>query len=101
MKIFGIIYLFFQIFFLKLFSNSYAVPTIPSNYSASDLQSFDNIVGMIDKGNSAWNYIYNIFAWINVFIDMDFLFNLLFLTSLFYGLKFAMSITKHVMNLFK
>ena len=101
MKIFGILYLFFQMAFFKVFSYTYAVPTTPSNYNSSDLQGFDNVVGMIENGNSAWSYIYNIFAWLNVFIDMDFIFNLLFLTTLFYGLKFALSLSKHTVNLFK
>lgn len=45
--------------------------------------------------------IYNIFAWIDVFIDLDLIFGLLFLTLLFYGLKFASSLAKRVMGLFK
>lgn len=45
--------------------------------------------------------VYNIFAWLDVFLPMDFLFGIAGLTALFYGYKFVMGISKYIVSLFK
>ena len=44
---------------------------------------------------------YNIFAWLDVFLPMDFIMALAFATTAFYGYKFVLSIVNHVVDLFK
>lgn len=98
MSFLGFIYLFFYIIFFKQFSYSYSVPT---SFQGSEL-FYDNVADTVfTKYVDVMDTIYNIFAWIDVFIDLDLIFGLLFLTLLFYGLKFASSLAKRVMGLFK
>ena len=104
MNVLGFIYLFFMNCFLYLFSEQYAIPLLPDGFSYDNLHGYDEIgyavLDICDVLN-VWDKIYNIFAWINVFIDVDFLFNLFFLTSLYYGLKFSIKLSKYVISLFK
>ncbi len=45
--------------------------------------------------------IYNIFAWVDVFVPVDFLILLAALTAAFYGFKFVNALVKYVVALFK
>lgn len=98
MSFLGFIYLFFYIIFFKQFSYSYSVP---NSFHGSEL-FYDNVAYTVfNKYVDVMDIIYNIFAWIDVFIDLDLVFGLLFLTLLFYGLKFASSLAKRIMGCFK
>lgn len=64
------------------------------------------LIGELDF-TSAFNMIasvastlYNIFAWVNVFIDVDFLLFLFSVTMVYYTLKFFLSICKLVIEFF-
>lgn len=84
--------------FFQMASDQYAVPNgieySGMYYSDVAITVKYNYIGVMDK-------IYNIFAWIDVFIDLDLIFGLLFLTLFYYGLKFASSIAKRIMGCFK
>ena len=97
MSILGYVYFFFFKVFLQWFSNDYAVPFLPSNYDSTTFNGYDNIINKIDIVNG----VYNIFAWVDVFVDLDFLFNLFFLTSLYYGLVFSIKLAKLVISFFR
>lgn len=98
MSLLGFVYCFFYNLFFRIFADNYSVPA-----SFSDTKfSFGNIgIKTFNRYYDSIDTIYNIFAWIDVFIDLDLVFGLLFLTLLFYGLKFASSLAKRVMGLFK
>lgn len=44
---------------------------------------------------------YNIFAWLDVFLPMDFIISLALATTVFYGYKFVLSIVNRCVELFK
>lgn len=98
MSFLGFIYLFFYIIIFKQATIGYSVPPAftDTNYF------YDNVAQSVKlEYISVMDDIYNIFAWIDVFIDLDLVFGLLFLTLFFYGLKFASSIAKRIMGYFK
>lgn len=45
--------------------------------------------------------VYNIFAWLDVFLPMDFLMAIALATGVYYGYRFVIGIAKHVVTLFK
>ena len=50
---------------------------------------------------SAVSNLTNIFAWVNMFVPVDFLFILSGLTVTFYGYRFILGVVKSVISLFK
>ncbi len=98
MSLLGFVYVLFYNLFFKVFADNYAVPE-----SFTDTRfTYSNIGSIVESRYiEVMDTIYNIFAWIDVFIDLDLVFGLIFLTLLFYGFKFSSSLAKHVMGLFK
>lgn len=98
MSFLGLIYLtFYDIFFVTFAFNH----SDPSSFKGSELY-YDNVgYTVFTKYTNVMNEVYNIFAWIDVFIDLDLIFGLLFLTLLFYGLKFASALARRVLGCFK
>ena len=84
--------------FFQMASDQYSVPNgieYGGMYYSDIAETVKySYIGVMDK-------IYNIFAWIDVFIDLDLLFGLLFLSLLYYGLRFASAIAKRIMGCFK
>lgn len=98
MSLLGFVYLFFYLCFFKTFSLDYS---LPAAFTDTDF-FYDNVgIKTFFRYTDIMDTIYNIFAWIDVFIDLDLIFGLLFLTLLFYGLKFASSLARRVVGLFK
>ncbi len=50
---------------------------------------------------NAIDTVYNIFAWLKVFLPMDFFFALVGLTALYYSYRFVLGIVRYVVSLFK
>ena len=50
---------------------------------------------------NAIDTVYNIFAWLDVFLPMDFFLALAGLTALYYSYRFVLGIVNHVVALFK
>lgn len=50
---------------------------------------------------SALQDVYNIFAWLDVFLPMDFLLGIAVVTGLYYAYRFILGIVNHVVSLFK
>ncbi len=50
---------------------------------------------------SAMESVLNIFAWLDVFLPMDFLLGIAGLTGLYYAYRFVLGIANHVVSLFK
>lgn len=94
MNILGFTYLALFNFFLNSLVKEYANVYVPADLAFSGYDSFADKIEVMDM-------IYNIFAWVDVFIDVDFCLNLFLLTTLFYGLKISYSLAKHVLNLFR
>lgn len=98
MSLLGFVYLIFYVSFFKLTSLRFSLPAafVDTDFFYDDVafKTFNRSIDIMDT-------IYNIFAWIDVFIDLDLIFGLLFLTLLFYGLKFASSLAKRIMGCFK
>ena len=59
--------------------------------------STDKIVSALE----ALDGIYNIFAWVDVFVPVDFLMPLALLTAVFYSYKFVNSIVRYLIAIFK
>lgn len=98
MSLLGFLYLMFYNLFFKMTSVTYS---LPNGFTDTDL-FYDNVGQTVNfKYIQVMDKIYNIFAWIDVFIDLDLLFGLLFLTLLYYGLKFASALAKRIMGCFK
>lgn len=98
MSLLGFLYLIFYNLFFSIASEQYAVP---SSFTGNDL-FYDNVGRTVNlRYVLVMDKIYNIFAWIDVFIDLDLIFGLLFLTLFYYGLKFASAIAKRIMGCFK
>ena len=75
--------------------------SVPNGFTDTDF-FYDNVGQTVNlRYILVMDKIYNIFAWIDVFIDLDLIFGLLFLTLLFYGLKFASALAKRIMGCFK
>ncbi len=75
---------------MKIFSEAYTTGNL-------DLVRYDMFISGIDVCNE----IYNIFAWVDVFIDIDFCLNLFLLSSLYYALKFSIRLAKLIIGFFK
>ena len=45
--------------------------------------------------------VYNIFAWVNEFIPVDFLLTLATLTTIFYGYKLILGLIRFILSIFK
>lgn len=45
--------------------------------------------------------VYNIFAWVNVFVPVNVLLVIFTSTTAYYGLKFVLNIVKYIISLFK
>lgn len=45
--------------------------------------------------------VYNIFSWLDIFLPVDFLFSLASLTTIYYGYRFVMGISRYIVSLFK
>lgn len=67
-----------------------------NDYGAGDF-SVDSIIEAV---NSISN-VYNIFAWINMFVPVSFLITLAMLTTVFYSYQFILSMVKYIISLFK
>lgn len=50
---------------------------------------------------SALKDVYNIFAWLDVFLPMDFFLGIAALTGIYYAFRFILGIVNHVVSLFK
>lgn len=98
MSLLGFVYLLFYICFFKLTSLRFS---LPAAFVDTDFFYDDVAIKTFFRYTDIMDTIYNIFAWIDVFIDLDLVFGLLFLTLLFYGLKFASSMAKRLMGCFK
>lgn len=59
-----------------------------------------NADSIIEAVNSISN-VYNIFAWINMFVPVSFLITLAMLTTVFYSYQFIISMVKYIISLFK
>ena len=94
MNILGFTYLALFNFFLNSLVKEYANILVPSGLDFSGYDSFADKIQTMDM-------IYNIFAWVDIFVDVDFCLNLFLLTGLFYGLKISYSLAKHVLSLFR
>lgn len=61
------------------------------DFDVSDLQfAIENASGL-----------YNIFAWVNEFIPINFLLSLATLTTIFYGYKLIVNLIKFILSIFK
>lgn len=78
-------------FFMLWFAN------VLTSFLGKDYFGGDFIIDTVE----AIGTVYNIFAWLDVFIPVDFLMSLAFLTSLYYGYRFVNSIVKYILELFK
>lgn len=90
MSLFGLLYIFFFNTFLKMIAEAETTGDL-------DFVRYDMFINGIDVCNE----VYNIFAWVDVFIDVDFLLNLFLLSSLYYALKFAIRVAKLIIGFFK
>lgn len=97
MSILGTLYLFFFNVFFKLGINKYAAWNGSDEYVNVEGLGLDLFVNGVDVCNE----VYNIFAWIDIFIDVDFCLNLFLLTTMYYTLKFTMNLAKFVIKMFK
>ena len=59
-----------------------------------DLSSVQDIIKSVDN-------VVNIFAWVDMFVPVNFLITLALLTTVFYGYKFIISIVKYIISMFK
>jgi len=59
--------------------------------------SLDNVTAAIETISN----VTNIFAWIDVFVPVDFIITLALLTAVFYSYRFITSIVKYIIALFK
>lgn len=94
MNILGFTYLALFNFFLNSLVKDYTNIISPSDLDFAGFGSFADKIEVMDT-------IYNIFAWVDIFIDVDFCLNLFLLTTLFYGLKISYSLAKHLLSLFR
>ncbi|MCM1328079.1 MAG: hypothetical protein NC253_01435 [Ruminococcus sp.] len=94
MNILGFTYLALFNFFLNSLVKEYGTVIVPGDLVFSGFDSFADKIQAVDM-------IYNIFAWVNIFIDVDFCLNLFLLTGMFYGLKISYSLAKRLISLFK
>lgn len=59
-----------------------------------------NIDSVTDAINTVHN-ITNIFAWVDIFVPVNFLVTLALLTTVFYSYKFIVTMVKYIISLFK
>lgn len=87
MNIVGFILLYFMNFLIEIAKSKY-------NVGEFDTSTFKNIVENASG-------LYNIFAWVNEFVPVSFLISLALLTTVFYGYKLIVGITKYIISIFK
>lgn len=97
LNILGFIYLGIYNLILNSLVNTYTTDVSIESFGTVGFENFTDFTGKI----AIVDEIYNIFAWIDVFINVDLCFSLFLLTSLFYGLKFSISLAKKVLSLIK
>lgn len=87
MNIFGTILLWFYNIMLSGLKDTFGILNF-------DTTKLEKIINAVDN-------LTNIFAWVNMFVPVDFLFILSGLTAVFYGYRFILGISKIVISLFK
>lgn len=98
MSIFGFVFFFIYNILFKILRDEYAFPLAFSGHTFSyDDVAFKTFIRYRDVIDD----IYNIFSWISVFIDLDLILGLLFLTLLFYGFKLCSKLVKLFLGIFK
>lgn len=87
MNIFGTVLLWFYNVLLSGLKNTFGILNF-------DTTKLENIINAVDN-------LTNIFAWVNMFVPVDFLFILSGLTAVFYGYRFILGVAKIVISFFK
>lgn len=90
MTLLGFVYIFFFNILLKVLAGEYTPLGLGQD-------GFD----LFTEGLTVCDSVYNIFAWIDFFVDVDLCLSLFLLTSLFYSIKFAIRLAKFVLGFFK
>lgn len=87
MNIFGTVLLWFFNTLLSGLKSTFGI-------AGFDTEKIENLISAISN-------LTNIFAWVDVFVPVDFLFILSGLTAVFYGYRLILGIVRTVISLFK